>query len=334
MHPFLIKRYAEKTALWTALGALNAPLAFLPTAISAYKLRRQAQQTPEESLGPAIRYGGFKRLESTSALALMANEMGNKIGVTFTHVYKSRDFNFENVMILQDKPKQAALLFQGDPLLDMDLVASGQQHQFLRGILAHELGHTHTRGTNHFQLNASITGGLYHIGAGLAMCVGWGSMLFGNFATGLGFLGTALAGAVAGTTALVLRSRNARNDEFLADIHGAKMFGADDLIITHDFAEKILSPQMEEEKNRYSGPDKPGLLARLHEKFIASTHPPSHERLAALRAIFKSTATFNLATCNLEGGPRVQRYTQHQGPAPERLQATRVEPKKDRHDPS
>lgn len=329
MHPFLIKRYAEKTALWTALGALNAPLAFLPTAISEYKLRRQAQQTPEESLGPAIRYGGFKRLESTSALALMANEMGNKVGVTFTHVYKSRDFDFENVMILQDKPKQAALLFQGDPLLDMDLVASGQQHQFLRGILAHELGHTHTRGTNHFQLNASITGGLYHIGAGLAMCVGWGSMLFGNFATGLGFLGTAFAGAVAGTTALVLRSRNARNDEFLADIHGAKVFGADDLIITHDFAEKILSPQIEQAKDRHSGPYRPGLMERLHEKFIASTHPPSHERLAALRAIFKSTATFNL-----EGGPRVQRYTQHQGPAPERLQATRVEPKKDRHDPS
>ena len=329
MHPFLIKRYAEKTVLWAGLGLLNAPLAFLPTIYASYIQHKHSKQSPAESLRSTIHFGKFKPLASTSALALMANEMGQKVGVTFTHLYKSRDIDFENVMILQDKADEAALLFQGDPLQDIDLVASGQQHQFLRGILAHELGHTHTRGTNHFQHNATMTGRLYALGAGVAMCIGWAGVLFGSFATGLGFVGAAAAGAAAGTAALVLRSRNTRNDEFLADIHGAKVFGADDIIITHDFAEKVLTPQLEQAKARYDQMYTPGLMTRLYDKFIDATHPPSHERLAALRAIFKSNAAFNLA-----GEAQSKRFQPAEGPAPQRLQATRVEPKKDRHDPS
>lgn len=324
MHPFLIKRYAEKTALWTGLGALNAPLAFLPAMIAGHITYRHSTQSPERALRSAIHLGGFKPLESTSPLALMANEMGGKVGVTFTHLYKTDEKSFENVMILQDRRDEAALLFQGDPLQDLDLIEAGQEQQFLRGILAHELGHTHTRGTNYFQHNATITSHLYGLGAGVSMCIGWAAMLFGSFTTGVGFMGAATAGAVASTAALVLRSRNLKNDEYLADIHGAQIFGADDLIITHDFADKVLSPQIEQAKSAYKGRDTPGLMTRLYDNFIDATHPSSNERIDALRRIFKSKAVFNLV-----GEPVLQ---ERFAPRPKsmRLQATRIEPKNDK----
>lgn len=320
MHPFLIKRYAEKTMLWAALGTLNAPLAFVPALLAGVIQHRQSRDTPEESLRAIIHAGRYRLLDSASPTAMTAHQMGEKIGVTFTHLYLSPEPDFENIMILQERPSEAALLFQGDPLQDVDLVRAGQEQAFLRGIIAHELGHTHTRGTNHFNHNATITARLYGVASCAAMSVGWACALMGSFATGLGFIGMAAGAAAAGTAAFVLRSQHSKNDEFLADIHGAKIFGADDMIITHDFAAKIIEPQIEKWKAANINRLPPTRLGDLYEKFIAATHPSSADRIDALRSIFKSNATFNMA----DGPASKTRYAPF---VSERLQATRIEPK-------
>ena len=298
MHKFLMKRYAEKTALWGTLTALNAPLGFLPLAITGLSRLYSMTQSHDSLAHDATQEIGYRANPENGALSGIAKDMGDQAGVTVKHVFvRSRD-RFCNAEVLGESRKETSIIFDGNPLKDPILNQTPQGEAVMRGVIAHELGHALSSGDNTFKNNAFITGICYCMGSSFGAIGGLVTMAGGGLALGAGLVGGAILSGAAGFLTMALNQRFSRNEEYLADMRGAEIFGADNMVICHDYNLKVLKTGCAAKADTAAKDEKPQALG---ERFIVAClslygddHPEPQDRIDALRRVFGSTASYAL----------------------------------------
>ncbi len=294
MHKFLIKRYAEKTALWGALGLLNAPLAFVPTALSTLVRLYDMTRSHKAQVEDIAKTQHYTPLAEHTELSMLCRNMGEHAGVNIRHVFmKGAHGPFKNAMVVAERQSETSLYFEGNPLNDPILLKSGQAMTVLRGVIAHEIGHTKSNGDNTFSSNTSFTAVLYGVVGAVSPLFAMASVASGGVLAGVGLLGMSVAGFAGAFLSKSLDNRFFRNEEYLADIKGAEIFGADDVVISHDYNRKVLYRPAPVKPGNLPPPSKTDRLFTLCEKFYGDTHPTPEQRIAALRDIFKTKAEFN-----------------------------------------
>lgn len=293
MHKFVLKRYVEKNVLWGALGLLNAPFAFMPLALTGALRLYETRRSHRGQVEDIAEIDHYTQLAKDSPLSRLCSEMGEKAGVQIRHVFmKGANGSFRNAMVVAEKESETSLFFEGDPLRDKILLKSGQNEAVLRGIIAHEIGHTKSSSDNTFRANSSLTTLLYGAVGALSPLCAMASVASGGVLMGAGLLGVSIAGFTGAFLTKALDNRFFRNEEYLADIRGAQIFGADDVVISHDYNRKILCqpPRVSHNKTPLSKADH---FFALCDKVYGDTHPTPEQRISVLRDIFQTKAQFN-----------------------------------------
>lgn len=300
MHKFLRHLYIEKTALWGVLGVLNAPLAFVPGAMTALFRLHSMTRNHDIMAEEAAQEGRSRPLPPDDPLFRIVRDMGKVAGVSIQNVFIRNGQRFQNAEIVGESRHKTSLIFQGNPLRDAALNRTPQGDAVMRGVIAHEIGHALSSSDNTFHANAFMTGLCYSLGSGVATIAGFITLAGGGLVAGAGLLGGAVLSAGAGFLTMALNQRFSRNEEFLADLRGAEIFGADNMIICHEYNLKILVAHPDRQKSTPQTDTKPTTLG---ERFIVACldfyggdHPAPAERIAALRSVFQSSASYIVPT--------------------------------------
>lgn len=296
MHKFLRNRYVEKAALWGTLTVLNVPLAFLPLAITGLSRLHSMTQSHDALADEAAKETRSRETPEHETLKHIVRDMGAKAGITIKHVFVRNNDRFTNAEVVGENRKATSLIFEGNPLKDSILNETQQGDAVMRGVIAHELGHALSNGDNAFKNNAFITGICYCMGSSLGSIAGLVTMAGGGLALGAGIVGGAILSAGAGFLTMALNQRFSRNEEYLADMRGAEIFGADNMVICHDYNLKVLKTGCAVQTEATPKPQ------ALGERFIVAClnlygddHPEPQDRIAALRTVFGSTASYTMA---------------------------------------
>lgn len=303
---YLARLYAEKAALWGAIGLLNAPLGFIPLGIAGLHRLHDRSRPHEEHIRSQIEDEFYQPLPDHAPLTVLCREMGEKAGVSIKNVLM-RDSGepFSNAMIYSERKSEISLFFDGDPQADWLLAESGQSEALIRGVVAHEIGHSLSHSDHSFNTAAFWTSLSYYFGAAGSLILGLGCLATGGVVAGAALAGLAVTGVAAGLTTAAIEHRFSRNEEFLADFHGARLFGADNLVIGYDFLCQY-DPELPEPEPV----TRLGKFIALLQAFQGSTHPTSEQRLTSLRQVFNSAASFNTPP-DLD-----DRAARHQPPSP------------------
>lgn len=306
MHKFLMKRYAEKTALWGTLTVLNAPLGFLPLAITGLSRLHSLTQSHDALAEETTQEVGYRAHPENGTLSDIAKDMGKQAGVTIKHVFVRSMGRFRNAEVIGESRKETSMIFEGNPLNDPVLNETEQGEAVMRGVIAHELGHALSNGDNTFRNNAFITGVCYCMAGSVGIIAGICTIATGGLAAGAAMLGGAVLSGATGFLTMALNQRFSRNEEYLADLRGAEIFGADNMVICHDYNLKVLMP--ERNADPLQTPDNISAKGEpLGARFIAACldfygddHPEPQDRIDALRHVFGTTASFTPIAKNLE----------------------------------
>lgn len=306
MHKFLMKRYAEKAALWGTLAALNAPLGFLPLAMTGLSRLHSLIQSHDALAEDVTQETSHRAHPVNGMLSDIAREMGRQAGVGVKHVFVRSMRRFTNAEIIGESRKAASIIFDGNPLDDPALNQTPQGDAVMRGVIAHELGHALSNGDNTFNNNAYITGVCYSLGGSIGTVAALCTMVTGGLASGAVLLGGAVLSGVAGFLTMALNQRFNRNEEYLADLRGAEIFGADNMVICHEYNLKVLMP--ERNADPLQTPDNISAKGEsLGARFVAACldfygddHPEPQDRIDALRHVFGTTASYTPVAKNLE----------------------------------
>lgn len=291
MHKFLRNRHIEKAALWGVLGVLNAPLAFFPALVSFLMRLNERTRSHDSEAKIAALESRAHILPQEDRLTRLVKDMGAQAGINVQNVFANPRHAFRNAMILCERRSEVSIIFEGHPLRDAALNQTAQGEAVARGIIAHEIGHALSSGDNSFQSNAVITGMLYTLGSGISMVAGVMSLLGGGLVMGAGMLAGMVAGLGAGFATMALNQRFSRNEEYLADLRGAALFGADDMVICHEYNLKVL------QRGKNSPPPPKTFRESLVTAcldFYGEEHPAPADRIAALRAVFNTAARYDV----------------------------------------
>jgi Zn-dependent protease with chaperone function len=298
MHKFLRNRYVEKTALWGTLTALNAPLAFLPLAITGLSRLFIVTQSHDVLAKEAAKETRSLAIPEQETLSRIARDMGQKAGITIKHVLVRNNDRFRNAEVFGESRKATSLIFQGNPLQDPVLNQTPQGEAVMRGVIAHELGHALSNSDNTFKNNAYMTGLCYCLSSSLGTITGLIAIASGGLALGAGLIGGAILSAGAGFLTMALNQRFSRNEEYLADLRCADLFSADDMVICHDYNLKVLRQEHGAQQKPQTQPKPQALGQRFVVACInlyGDDHPEPQDRIDALRTVFGTTACYTVS---------------------------------------